>query len=67
MCEVCSAHHLKAHCIAHSGLKPYRCEVCSAKFTLADGLNKHSGIHSRLKPYKCGVCLASFTQAGSLK
>ena len=42
-------------------VKPYKSNVCLAKFPQDKGLRRHIQTYCREKPYKCDVCFAKST------
>ena len=40
---------LARHRRSHSGIKPYKCQICAKRFARSDHLDKHHKIHSREK------------------
>lgn len=40
------AGHLLTHMRTHSGLKPYKCEICEKSFTVSNALKKHIRTHT---------------------
>lgn len=51
-----------------SGDRPFKCSVCSRRFSEQNTLSQHMRTHTREKPYVCDFpgCNASFAVAGSL-
>ncbi|XP_035824977.1 LOW QUALITY PROTEIN: zinc finger protein 678 [Aplysia californica] len=47
--------------------KPYKCEVCEARFTQSSHLQRHKRTHTGEKPYKCEDCGVTFTQSSNLE
>lgn len=44
---------LKVHDRTHSGIQPYKCSICDAKFSTASNLLKHvRNIHEKIKLHK---------------
>lgn len=72
-CDVCgksgfsSKGNLKRHQRAHSGEKPFVCEVCDQRFTEKKSLKIHMRKHSNERPFQCEICQKLFTQAIVLK
>lgn len=52
----------------YSGDRPFKCSVCSRRFSEQNTLSQHMRTHTREKPYVCDFpgCNASFAVAGSL-
>ncbi|XP_077598346.1 B-cell CLL/lymphoma 6 member B protein [Stigmatopora nigra] len=50
-----------------AGDKPYRCNVCGARFNRPANLKTHARIHSGEKPYRCDTCGARFVQVAHLR
>lgn len=50
------------HKWAHTGKKPYSCDVCQASFAHKSMLRLHKRTHTNKKPFSCEVCASSFTQ-----
>ena len=57
---------LRAHERSHTGFKPYECNICSYKTTMASSLSTHKKIHSMKRDFKCKICERTFTQKHSL-
>ena len=43
----------------HEGKKPFKCDICGAKFAVKQGLKNHvESVHEGKKPFKCDMwCL----------
>lgn len=46
---------------AHTGERPYKCEICEATFVYPEHFKKHRRIHTGEKPYMCEVCGKAFS------
>ena len=45
--------HLSCHIRRHTGIGPFKCEICDKSFTLKCVLTCHVRIHTGQKPFKC--------------
>ena len=53
--------------IVHEGKKPFKCDICDARFSRKDPLNVHiASIHEEKKPFNCEICDKKFSQRGSM-
>lgn len=52
---------------AHTGARPYVCDMCKKRFHYAKDLRVHTRIHTDEKPFKCDICDKRFRQAQHLK
>ncbi|KAM4725643.1 uncharacterized protein FYW61_013709 [Anableps anableps] len=55
-CRICgrSFQNMEAHMWSHTGLKPYRCPVCSKRFPRPGALRRHRKIHNTRRPHVQG-------------
>ena len=53
--------------LMHSGEKPFSCNQCSYKCTVASNLKTHRFTHTGEKPFACKQCNYSCTTSGSLQ
>ncbi|XP_069670462.1 zinc finger protein 892-like isoform X3 [Periplaneta americana] len=50
----------------HTGLKPFKCNVCGKILSNAWSFKVHSRTHTGEKPFKCYTCGKCFTESGTL-
>lgn len=57
------------HIKTHSGLKPYSCEICNARFTARTTLRVHMDIHNgvSVKKFGCNLCSMKFDRKYKVK
>ena len=51
---------LTMHKRAHTGEKPYSCDICEREFGHMNNLITHKGRHAGEKPYACTICEKQF-------
>lgn len=71
-CEYCGKifhrrQHYSAHIRAkHTFEKPYKCDLCDARYTNSHSLLVHKRNHNNEKPFICSYCGKSFVCSGDL-
>lgn len=61
-CTICENRYterfmLQAHVLsAHVGIRPYRCLVCAAAFTMKAHCERHCRMHLRIQHFECADC-----------
>ncbi|TWC53015.1 insecticidal toxin complex protein TccC [Pseudomonas sp. SJZ080] len=56
------------HFLTHSGVKPFKCDLCEESFAQKITLTQHTYTHTKNRPYKCDWigCRDSFSQSSTL-
>ena len=48
-------------------VRPFKCHICSKRFTNKSHLTRHQHIHTGVKPFSCEVCQKTFNRAENVK
>ena len=52
---------------AHTGEKPYKCNICDIQYSHKSALKLHMRVHTGEKPHKCNICDLQFSLRCTLK
>uniref|UniRef100_A0A8C7GX97 Zinc finger protein 93 n=1 Tax=Oncorhynchus kisutch TaxID=8019 RepID=A0A8C7GX97_ONCKI len=66
-CFFKSCSRMRTHIQAHSGLKPFKCDLCPMTFAYNRCVTRHRITHSARKPYNCLRCGKNYTLLGTLQ
>ncbi|XP_044192025.1 zinc finger protein 595-like [Thunnus albacares] len=68
ICHICGKtyQNIETHMRSHTGVKPYRCSICTKSFPRPGALRRHKRIHSGERPYICEFCGKTFIDNGAL-
>ncbi|XP_037082100.1 uncharacterized protein LOC119102747 [Pollicipes pollicipes] len=71
-CKVCHRQlkvtNIRQHMLTHTGMRPFKCEICSAAFTRRSDVFRHVKIlHQQEKPFKCVKDGKEFSDRKGLK
>ncbi|XP_043230911.1 uncharacterized protein LOC122386115 [Amphibalanus amphitrite] len=71
-CKICHRQfkvtNLRQHMLTHTGMRPFKCEICSAVFTRRSDVFRHVKIvHQQEKPFKCSKDGMEFSDRKAFK